>query len=81
MGRAALSKSRRSFARGSGFTNHRRPYRRTATPRALRVFIDPDLLEWDEVWASDGTRHGVFPIAPAGLVSASGGTVVTLKRS
>lgn len=46
----------------------------------LRVFIDPDLLQYDEVWAAAGTWHDVFPIAPADLVSASGGTVVDLKR-
>ncbi len=49
-----------------------------ATP--LRVFIDPDLLAFDEVWAAAGTWHDVFAIAPADLVTASGGTVVELKR-
>jgi Cys-tRNA(Pro) deacylase len=47
----------------------------------LPVFIDPDLLQHDEVWAAAGTWHDVFPIAPADLVRASGGTVVDLKRS
>ncbi|MCU1398722.1 MAG: hypothetical protein JWN62_1831 [Acidimicrobiales bacterium] len=46
----------------------------------LRVFIDPDLLQYDEVWAAAGTWHDVFSIAPADLVRASGGTVVDLKR-
>ena len=50
-----------------------------ATP--LRVFIDPDLLVHDEVWAAAGTWNDVFPITPADLVRASGGTVVDLKRS
>ena len=49
-----------------------------ATP--LRVFVDPDLLAYDEVWAAAGTWHDVFAIAPADLVRASGGTVVDLKR-
>ncbi|MEO6122364.1 MAG: YbaK/EbsC family protein [Ilumatobacteraceae bacterium] len=47
----------------------------------LRIFIDPDLLQYDEVWAAAGTWHDVFPIAPADLVRASGGTVTELKRS
>ena len=47
----------------------------------LRVFIDPDLLQYDEVWAAAGTWHDVFGIEPADLVSASGGAVVDLKRS
>jgi prolyl-tRNA editing enzyme YbaK/EbsC (Cys-tRNA(Pro) deacylase) len=46
----------------------------------LRVFVDPDLLQYDEVWAAAGTWHDVFPIAPAALVEASGGTVVELRR-
>ena len=48
-----------------------------ATP--LRVFVDPDLLVFDEVWAAAGTWHDVFPIAPADLVRASGGTVTELR--
>lgn len=50
-----------------------------ATP--LAVFIDPDLLEFDEVWAAAGTWNDVFPIAPADLVRASAGTVVDLRKS
>jgi Cys-tRNA(Pro) deacylase len=47
---------------------------------ALPVFVDPDLLRYDEVWAAAGTWHDVFPIAPDDLVQASGGLVVDLKR-
>ena len=46
----------------------------------LRIFIDPDLLEYDEVWAAAGTWNDVFPIAPNDLVRASGAVVVELKR-
>ena len=46
----------------------------------LPVFVDPDLLGYDEVWAAAGTWHDVFAIAPPDLVRASGGTVVDLKR-
>jgi prolyl-tRNA editing enzyme YbaK/EbsC (Cys-tRNA(Pro) deacylase) len=49
-----------------------------ATP--LRVFIDPDLLQHDVVWAAAGTWHDVFPLAPADLERVSGGTLVDLKR-
>jgi prolyl-tRNA editing enzyme YbaK/EbsC (Cys-tRNA(Pro) deacylase) len=49
-----------------------------ATP--LRVFIDPDLLQWPEVWAAAGTWHDVFGIEPHELVQASGGVVVELRR-
>jgi prolyl-tRNA editing enzyme YbaK/EbsC (Cys-tRNA(Pro) deacylase) len=48
--------------------------------RLLRIFIDPDLLTYDEVWAAAGTWNDVFPIAPNDLVRASGGVVTNLKR-
>jgi Cys-tRNA(Pro) deacylase len=47
----------------------------------LRIFIDPDLLQYDEVWAAAGTWNDVFPIAPNDLVRASGAVVTDLKRS
>ena len=46
----------------------------------LRVFIDPELLRHDEVWAAAGTWNDVFPIRPDDLVRVSGGTVVELRR-
>ena len=47
---------------------------------ALRVFVDPDLLQYDEVWAAAGTWHDVFGIEPSKLVEASEGLVVELKK-
>ena len=47
----------------------------------LDVFIDPDLLQYDEVWAAAGTWHDVFGIEPHKLVEASEGLVTDLKRS
>lgn len=46
----------------------------------LRVFIDPDLLQYDEVWAAAGTWNDNFAIAPNELVRVSGGVVIDLKR-
>ena len=46
----------------------------------LRVFIDPDLLQFGEVWAAAGTWNDVFGIEPHKLVEASGGVVTNLKR-
>jgi prolyl-tRNA editing enzyme YbaK/EbsC (Cys-tRNA(Pro) deacylase) len=46
----------------------------------LRVFIDPDLLQYDEVWAAAGTWHDVFGIEPHKLVEASEGLVTELKK-
>src|SRR5262249_18811397 len=39
---------------------------------ALRVFVDVDLLAFDEVWAAAGTGNDVFPPARDGRVRASG---------
>jgi len=47
----------------------------------LRVFIDPDLLQYDEVWAAAGTWHDVFGIEPHKLVEASEGLITDLKRA
>lgn len=46
----------------------------------LQVFIDPDLLQYDEVWAAAGTWHDVFGIEPHKLVEASEGLITDLKR-
>jgi Cys-tRNA(Pro) deacylase len=47
----------------------------------LRIFIDPDLLEFDEVWAAAGTWNDVFGIEPHKLVEASEGLITDLKRA
>ena len=48
---------------------------------ALRVFVDPDLLGWDEVWAAAGTWHDVFGITPTELVRATNGQVTDLRKA
>jgi Cys-tRNA(Pro) deacylase len=46
----------------------------------LPVFIDPDLLHYDVVWAAAGTWNDVFAISPGDLVRASNGTVLDIRR-
>jgi len=50
----------------------------------LRIFIDPDLSQYDGVndmvWAAAGTWNDNFAIAPNELVRVSGGVVTDLKR-
>jgi len=46
----------------------------------LDVFVDPALLEYDEVWAAAGTWHDVFALSPQDLVAASGGIVTDLRK-
>ena len=47
----------------------------------LRVFVDPDLLQYDEVWAAAGTWNDNFGAAPADIVRVAGGMVTDLKRT
>ena len=46
----------------------------------LRVFVDPDLLQYNEVWAAAGTWNDNFGAAPADIVRVAGGIVTDLKR-
>ena len=46
----------------------------------LRVFVDPDLLQYDEVWAAAGTWNDNFGAAPSDIVRVAGGVVTDLKR-
>jgi prolyl-tRNA editing enzyme YbaK/EbsC (Cys-tRNA(Pro) deacylase) len=49
--------------------------------RALRTFVDRDLLQYDEVWAAAGTPNSVFAIAPEHLVRVAGGTVADVAEA
>jgi prolyl-tRNA editing enzyme YbaK/EbsC (Cys-tRNA(Pro) deacylase) len=46
----------------------------------LRVFVDPDLLQYDEVWAAAGTWNDNFGANSADTVRVAGGVVTDLKR-
>jgi Cys-tRNA(Pro) deacylase len=47
----------------------------------LRVFVDPDLLQYDEVWAAAGTWNDNFGANPNDIVRVAGGVVADLKRA
>ena len=47
----------------------------------LRVFVDPDLLQYDEVWAAAGTWNDNFGAPPTDIVRVAGGVVTDLKRT
>ena len=46
----------------------------------LRVFMDPDLLQYDEEWAAAGRWNEDFDVAPVDIVRVAGGVVTDLKR-
>jgi prolyl-tRNA editing enzyme YbaK/EbsC (Cys-tRNA(Pro) deacylase) len=43
------------------------------------IFIDEDLLQYEEIWAAAGTPFAVFRLTPADLVKMTGGQVITVK--
>jgi prolyl-tRNA editing enzyme YbaK/EbsC (Cys-tRNA(Pro) deacylase) len=45
----------------------------------LRFFVDPDHLQYREVWAAAGTWNDAFAVSPSDLLSATGGAVVDLR--
>jgi Cys-tRNA(Pro) deacylase len=45
----------------------------------LPVYVDADLLQFEQVWAAAGTPNSVFGIDPRRLVEITGGQVVELK--
>ena len=47
---------------------------------ALEVFIDEDLMQYQEIWAAAGTPHGVFQLTPTELVNITKGAVGSYKR-
>ena len=46
----------------------------------MRIFIDPDLLQYDVVWAAAGTWNDNFGASPADIVRVVGGVVTDIKR-
>ena len=46
----------------------------------LRVFVDPDLLQYDEVWAAARRWNDNFGAAPADIVRVAGGVVTDPKQ-
>ena len=47
----------------------------------LAVYLDPDLLGFDTVWAAAGTPDAVFPIAPPVLKAVTGATVAAFTEA
>lgn len=45
------------------------------------VYCDPDLLQYDAVWAAAGTPMTVFAVEPQALVKACAATVADLKET
>ncbi len=46
----------------------------------MPVFVDRDLLRYDEIWAAAGTPRSVFRITPGELVRITGATVADIAE-
>lgn len=45
----------------------------------LEIFIDEDLLKYEEIWAAAGSPHAVFKLTPSDLIKMTGGRVTSIK--
>jgi prolyl-tRNA editing enzyme YbaK/EbsC (Cys-tRNA(Pro) deacylase) len=45
----------------------------------LEIFLDEDLLVFEDVWAAAGTPNAVFRLTPTDLVRATGGRVIAVQ--
>jgi Cys-tRNA(Pro) deacylase len=49
-------------------------------PRALPIYFDRDLLQYETVWAAAGTPNTVFAVDPRRLAQASGAVIADIKE-
>jgi len=45
----------------------------------IEIFIDEDLLKYEEIWAAAGTPNAVFKLTPSDLVKMTGGRMISIK--
>ncbi len=47
-------------------------------PHPIDIYIDQDLLRYDQIWAAAGTPHAVFKLAPSDLILMTKGKPVNI---
>ncbi len=45
----------------------------------LDIFIDEDLLKYEEIWAAAGSPNALFRLTPSDLIQMTGGRIVSIK--
>ena len=50
-----------------------------AHAQRIRILIDEDLLQYDEIWAAAGTPQAIFKLSPAELQKITAGQVISVK--
>lgn len=46
--------------------------------KEIPIYIDRDLMEYEQVWAAAGSSHAVFCISPQDLVETTGGLLISV---
>ena len=47
--------------------------------KEILIYIDRDLMSYQQVWAAAGSSHAVFSISPQILVTATGGRLISVQ--
>ncbi|MCP4628055.1 MAG: YbaK/EbsC family protein [bacterium] len=50
-----------------------------AHAQQIQIYIDEDLLQYDEIWAAAGTPEAIFKLTPAELQKITAGRVISVK--
>ena len=45
----------------------------------LEIFVDEDLLKYEEIWAAAGSPNAIFKLTPSELIQMTGGRVISIK--
>ncbi|OGP89125.1 MAG: hypothetical protein A2156_13245 [Deltaproteobacteria bacterium RBG_16_48_10] len=45
----------------------------------LDIFIDEDLLQYEEIWAAAGSPNAVFKLTPSDLIKMTDGRIISIK--
>jgi prolyl-tRNA editing enzyme YbaK/EbsC (Cys-tRNA(Pro) deacylase) len=48
--------------------------------KEIQIFIDEDLLKYEEIWGAAGTQYSIFKMSPKELLELSKGTVADVKE-
>jgi prolyl-tRNA editing enzyme YbaK/EbsC (Cys-tRNA(Pro) deacylase) len=43
------------------------------------IFVDEDLLRYEEIWAAAGSPNAIFKLTPSELIKMTGGRVISVK--
>jgi prolyl-tRNA editing enzyme YbaK/EbsC (Cys-tRNA(Pro) deacylase) len=45
----------------------------------MEIYIDEDLMNYEEIWAAAGTPNAVFKLTPSDLIKMTSGRIISIK--